>query len=126
MGGISLDCAEPRALAAFYHELTGWPVGYDSDDYVFLDTGVGPGHGGHNLGVGFQRVAGHQPPTWPDGPVPAQAHLEFYVDDLAQAGPRLESLGAAEADVQPGGDRWRVYLDPAGHPFCIIVAGPST
>lgn len=131
LGGISIDCAEPRTLAGFYRELTGWPVSYDSDDYVFLDTGTGTGRGGHYLGLGFQRVADYQRPTWPGGAVPAQAHLDFYVDDLAEAGRRLESMGATKAGIQPGGDRWWVYLDPAGHPFCIIIPGafdedPST
>jgi hypothetical protein len=27
-------------------------------------------------------------------------------------------LGAAKPEFQPGGDRWRVFTDPAGHPFC--------
>jgi hypothetical protein len=95
LGGISIDCAAPRTLAAFYHELTGWPVSYDSDDYVALDTGADTGTSGHPLGVDFQRVADYQPLAWPDGNLPAQAHLDFYV------------------------------LDPAGHPFCIIVSGAS-
>jgi hypothetical protein len=32
------------------------------------------------------------------------------------------ALGATRHDVQPGepsGDGFRVYLDPAGHPFCL-------
>ena len=30
-------------------------------------------------------------------------------------------LGATRPDHQPGGDRWRVLLDPAGHPFCLTL-----
>jgi hypothetical protein len=33
----------------------------------------------------------------------------------------LLELGAAKPDFQPGEDRWRVLLDPAGHPFCITT-----
>jgi hypothetical protein len=28
-------------------------------------------------------------------------------------------LGARQADQQPRPRRWRVMLDPAGHPFCL-------
>lgn len=123
LGGISIDCPDPRALADFYQKLTNWPVSYDSDDYVFLDTGADTGAGGHDLGVGFQRIDPYQPPTWPAGQTPTQAHLDFYVDDLAEAGQRLEAMGATKTDIQPGGERWWVYLDPAGHPFCTIIPG---
>jgi hypothetical protein len=30
------------------------------------------------------------------------------------------SLGATKADFQPG-DTFRVYLDPVGHPFCLVL-----
>ncbi|MEQ7129412.1 VOC family protein [Actinopolymorpha sp. B11F2] len=29
-------------------------------------------------------------------------------------------MGARRAEVQPGGDAYRVFLDPAGHPFCLV------
>ncbi|PZG03552.1 hypothetical protein C1I95_33755 [Micromonospora craterilacus] len=29
-------------------------------------------------------------------------------------------LGAAKPEHQPGGDRFRVLTDPAGHPFCLV------
>jgi hypothetical protein len=32
----------------------------------------------------------------------------------------LTALGARKADVQPG-TSFRVYLDPAGHPFCLVL-----
>ena len=34
-------------------------------------------------------------------------------------------LGALKCDVQPDPDRWRVYLDPAGHPFCLTTQIPE-
>jgi hypothetical protein len=40
------------------------------------------------------------------------------VDDLDDAEARALALGAAKAKMQPSPDRWRVLLDPAGHPFC--------
>jgi hypothetical protein len=35
------------------------------------------------------------------------------------------ALGAAKANTQPSPDRWRVLLDPAGHPFCITTLIPD-
>jgi hypothetical protein len=65
------------------------------------------------------------PPTWPQGPVPKQAHLDLDVDDLDQAEMRAVSLGAVRADFQEAPDRFRVLLDPAGHPFCLSTMVPE-
>ena len=32
------------------------------------------------------------------------------------------ALGAGQPAFQPGGDRWTVLTDPAGHPFCLCPA----
>jgi hypothetical protein len=40
--------------------------------------------------------------------------------DIAEK--QVLALGATRHAVQPGiegGENWRVYLDPAGHPFCL-------
>ena len=31
------------------------------------------------------------------------------------------AVGAVKASVQPSPDWWRVFLDPAGHPFCLCL-----
>jgi hypothetical protein len=38
---------------------------------------------------------------------------------MAEAIERCLELGAATPVFQPGGDRWTVLTDPAGHPFCL-------
>jgi hypothetical protein len=48
-------------------------------------------------------------------------HLDFVIDDLTRAERDALDLGAIKPDSQPGGDRFRVLLDPAGHPFCIAI-----
>ncbi|WP_246342557.1 VOC family protein [Actinomadura verrucosospora] len=73
----------------------------------------------------FQRVANHQPPPWPDPSAPRRLHLDFSVTDLSRAEEQLLGLGAALAEQQPGGNRFRVLLDPAGHPFCIVTEDAS-
>jgi hypothetical protein len=49
-----------------------------------------------------------------------QLHLDIEVQDLASAGAEAEAAGAVLAEFQPQEDV-RVYLDPAGHPFCLWV-----
>ena len=40
--------------------------------------------------------------------------------DLDDAEPKVIELGATKAEHQPG-TTFRVFLDPAGHPFCLCV-----
>ena len=65
-----------------------------------------------------------QPPTWPDGDRPKQMHLDVTVSDLDEAEARAVGLGATTPTKQPQPDRWRVLLDPAGHPFCLTTQFP--
>ena len=51
-----------------------------------------------------------------------QAHLCFDVDDLDPGKPRALALGAIKAEVQSGDDV-TVFIDPAGHPFCLVLDG---
>lgn len=110
----ALDCPDPDLLAEFYGRITGWPVGHRATDWVQLDSG-----GGHTLA--FQRAPGHRAPTWPRPDGAQQAHLDFLVDGLDAGEEAVLAIGARRADVQPEPDAFRVYLDPAGHPFCLVL-----
>ncbi len=112
---VVLDCPDPHKLAAFYGELTGWQVEYGEPEWVTLNTGTG-------LRVCFQESAEHVPPAWPDPTGPQQVHLDLSVEDLDAAEERVLALGAVKPDYQPG-ETWRVYADPAGHPFCLYEEG---
>ena len=46
-------------------------------------------------------------------------HLDFLVDDPETAGARALAAGATPLEFQPNSDHCLVYLDPAGHPFCL-------
>ena len=109
--GFSLDSDNPQALADFYVRLLGAEVSYTSEEFVYLKE----------PSLGFVKVDKHVPPTWPDSDVPKQAHLELSVENLDAAETAIVELGATKPDFQPQPDRWRVLLDPAGHPFCISV-----
>jgi hypothetical protein len=110
---ITLDCADPLALAALYQQATGLePPPKPNADFAGLNRGEG-------LFMGFQRVDGYQAPSWPDQTVPQQLHICFEVEeDLDEA--HLLRLKAGKAHDQPDEERWRVLTDPAGHPFCIV------
>lgn len=112
---VALDTADPNALADFYSELTGWPVGERTDDWIELVSPVG-------ATVAFQLAPGHAPPEWPGDDHPQQMHLDFAVDDLEHSERAVLEIGARKTAVQPEPDRWRVFLDPAGHPFCLVRA----
>ena len=75
---VNLDCPEPPVLAAFYGALTGGEITYNTAEAaaVRLPNGVD---------LYFQGVAGYQAPQWPGQERPQQFHLDFRVDDLAQA-----------------------------------------
>jgi catechol 2,3-dioxygenase-like lactoylglutathione lyase family enzyme len=110
---IVIDCPDARALAEFYSAITGWPLVEQTDaEWVQLDSG-------HTSTIGFQQVTGYRPPQWPGQVVPQQAHLDFVVDDLVEAESRVLALGAIKAAFQPG-QTYQVFLDPAGHPFCLV------
>ncbi|MEU6841181.1 VOC family protein [Streptomyces sp. NPDC046716] len=115
LGSVSLDCADPRALAAFWTTMLGGQITVDTDAFcaVALD----------GLLLVTVRVPDHRPPQWPDG-LPKQFHLDVAVTDLDEAERRALAAGATKAADQPGPDRWRVLLDPAGHPFCVTTLIP--
>ncbi|GAA4246381.1 VOC family protein [Dactylosporangium darangshiense] len=110
---VNIDCAEPPALASFYGEVLGWDVTHSQAEYAMISDGT--------TSIGFGQIDAYEAPTWPQGPTPKQFHLDFYVDDLADAEARALKLGATKPDFQPGGDRYTVLLDPAGHPFCACL-----
>jgi catechol 2,3-dioxygenase-like lactoylglutathione lyase family enzyme len=111
-----LDAPDARTLAAFYGRLLGWTVQREESDWVTLSA---PGGG---AGLSFQTEAAYVKPTWPAGPGDPQMmmHLDIEVDDLDAAGAHALAAGAVLAAYQPQDDV-RVYLDPAGHPFCLWV-----
>ncbi|WP_199485987.1 VOC family protein [Micromonospora haikouensis] len=110
-----VDCPDPRALAAFYAELLGLPVAEgdsDGDEWVVLGGPVG-----QHPRLAFQRAPDLRPPTWPDPERPQQLHLDITVTDVEAAERAVLALGARRLDGE--GEGFRVYADPAGHPFCL-------
>ena len=111
----AVDCANPVSLAGFYAEITGWDVGEIEDAG---DEWVDLFHNGVRM-MAFQKVSNYIPPTWPEGPIPQQLHFDFHVKDLDIGESKILAIGATKHGVQPG-TNFRVYLDPEGHPFCLV------
>lgn len=114
---IVMDCADPWALARFWAGLVGGDAVEWYPGWVTIEP---PPHGQR---LSFQASAA------PSGRVAARVHFELLVDDLPAAHARVVAAGAVflrEHDSpRPGPDgeevRWRVYSDPAGHPFCLVT-----
>lgn len=110
---VTLDCADPRAEAAFWSAVLGWDVAAVEDEYGML---TGP-----SSALGFGQVPDYEPPAWPNPRGTKQFHFDLAVDDIPAMEARCVQLGASVPDDQPG-ETWRVLLDPAGHPFCLTDA----
>ncbi len=113
---VVLDCHYPAALARFYAALLGGEVDRP-DPRWSLDEGWATLHTPDGQVLAFQRVAEFHPPQWPDPGHPQQFHLDIGVPDLDAAEREVLAHGAAPLAVDTG---WRVYADPAGHPFCLV------
>jgi hypothetical protein len=104
--GLSLDCADPQVLIKFYLDLLGGELLWQKS------ASAGARVSGTVLIA--QRVTPYVPPTWPGTSI---VHLDLSAgSDLEQSAARAISLVQAQPDR-----RWRVFLDPAGHPFCLTT-----
>ena len=108
---VTVDCPDAKVLSHFYADALGMEILYEGD--------VGSLIGAEGKQVMFQNVADYRAPRWPDPAHPQQVHLDVQVEysEIAALEERVVALGATRL---PGeGENWRVYADPAGHPFCL-------
>jgi catechol 2,3-dioxygenase-like lactoylglutathione lyase family enzyme len=98
-----------EGLAAFYAKLIGVPVALN-DYYVEIQAGP--------ASVGFSRRRFTEyPEDGPSPPRPAEAILDFLVDDVDAEYPRIDVLGVTwvlPPTTQPWGTRSMIFRDPAG------------
>lgn len=107
-----IDCPDAGALANFYGTMLGWKVDV-SAGWADIRT--------DGQCISFQQVEGYAAPVWPAQDLPQQMHLDVIVDDLDEGEAAVLDLGATRHPHQPG-TSFRVFLDPAGHPFCLCVS----
>ena len=115
---IVLDCPDPWDLARFWAQLLGGTPVEWYPGWVTLE----PPPRGQRFsfqGTGDAGRAGTR----------QIVHFDVLVSDLASAHERVVALGGVfvgeHVSPRPGPDGqripWRVYQDPAGHPFCLVV-----
>ena len=112
---VIVDCPDPVALGRFYEQLLPMQIVSEEPDWVELASGPGA-----RPLLMFQKVDGdYSPPQWPGQDVPQQMHIDVRVDDMDVAEQQVLALGAVKAGSDH--ETFRVYLDPAGHPFCLVT-----
>jgi predicted enzyme related to lactoylglutathione lyase len=109
---LVIDCPDPGALAAFYGAMLDWKIE--------LSPGWAEVRADYGQCICFQQVEDYAAPQWPTQQAPQQMHLDVIVDDLDAGEEAVLALGATKPEHQPG-TTFRVFLDPAGHPFCLCV-----
>ncbi|MET8571996.1 VOC family protein [Streptomyces sp. NPDC004783] len=117
LGAVVLDCPDPRALARFYAAVLGGGIEVQNDgrdEWVDL---VLPG----GRALAFQAAPDYVPPKWPATDGAQQFHLDLQVKDLDAAEKAVLELGARPLDTEDRTRTFRVYADPAGHPFCLCA-----
>lgn len=113
LSSVTINCPDAGRLAAFYADITGGAVTFVEAAWASVN-----GPGGR---IDFQTVDDHVRPSWPDPMVPAQLHLDFYVDDLVATEARVLAAGATKYEEQPNAEHCLVFADPVGHPFCLTT-----
>ena len=115
--GLVLDCPDPDRLAVFYQDLLGMIRVQDEPDWVVI------GDAADRPGLAFQRSPDYRAPAWPNPSTGQQMHLDVRVKDL-DAGER-EVLQRGAQLLSAANESFRVFADPAGHPFCLILGEAS-
>lgn len=109
---VVLDVADLESATAFWSAVLGWPITFRDADWVSFGT--------DGSGIALQRVDEHRAPAWPDPYRPQQLHIDLEVDDIEAAEAAVLANGGVRLGRHPeASPPFRVYADPAGHPFCL-------
>ena len=114
--GVTFDVPDASAAAAFWSQLLGDPVVHDGDGMAML---------GGEQPILFQQVEGYTAPRWPDPAFPQQLHLDLWTRGVSLDAAEAAALDIGATRLPGGGETFRVFADPAGHPFCL-VGGQTT
>lgn len=113
---VVVDTNDPHGLATFWRGVLGGDI-VEGEDATDTDWVVLVDPSGRRLA--FQLAPEHEPPRFPDVHGSQQFHLDIHVDDIDRAERDVLGLGATRV-TDAIEDDFRVYRDPAGHPFCLV------
>lgn len=116
---VVLDCSDVGELSRFYQSLLGGVVNRP-DPRWSLGEGWATLHTDGGFVLAFQHTEAYRPPQWPDSAHPQQFHLDLAVEDLDRAQEDVINRGGTLLDEGDGIRSWRIFADPAGHPFCLV------
>jgi catechol 2,3-dioxygenase-like lactoylglutathione lyase family enzyme len=106
---ITIDCADPAKLAAFWTEVFGCDERAEEDGGVYVAKSDG------SIDLFFQPVPEHKV-------VKNRLHLDVIPPSTMQEEvDRLAALGATvQRLVNAHNSYWTVMLDPEGNEFCVL------
>lgn len=110
---VVFDAADLHTESRFWAGVLDGTVEAEEDWHTVLVEGAPR--------IGVQLAPDHIRPQWPEGQ-PQQVHLDLVVEEIEPAHERVMDLGAALLQPEAENDSpnaFRVYADPAGHPFCL-------
>jgi hypothetical protein len=114
--GLSIDCANPLAVAGFWSEVLGRPVNPGADAENAAIDATDPASGPR---LTFHKVP--EPKT-----VKNRLHLDLLTDQFEAESKRLIGLGAtAIRDIQKPTVRWTTFADPEGNEFDLVTGQRS-
>ena len=118
---VVLDSDNADELSSFYESLLGW-TRFPGEKVTVL---ANVERKGFPTWITFQQIDNYVPPVWPATPDEQQQmeHLDFHVQDVEEAVKHARSGGATMSEIQCDDD-WRVRIEPAGHPFCLLPPPP--
>lgn len=115
MLNITFDCADPRALARFWGQVTGWPV-VEEPQPGYEESAIGTREEGRPR-LYFVRVR--------EGKITKnRVHLDVVPADRTQDEEitRLTGLGARIVSDRRPEFGWVVLADPEGSEFCVEMS----
>ncbi|MFD5623637.1 VOC family protein [Streptomyces yangpuensis] len=109
------NCDDPKAMADFYHQLTGWQIMAVEDTHTMIGT--------EQQMMVFARQDGFKAPNWPADTL--TFHLDFRVEDTEAAGVQLVKAGRTKPDFQPGEGQWTVLWTLPASPCASAPPTPT-
>jgi predicted enzyme related to lactoylglutathione lyase len=112
VAAVTVDCADPRAMARFWDEAMDWTLRQVTGDHAVLRSAKGVGPYLQFLGTPDMKT------------VKNRVHLDlrpYPGDDQAVEVARLRALGATDIDLGQGDVPWTCLADPEGNEFDVLT-----